>query len=226
MVIAAAESQTTYRCCVEDQRARAVQNALSHSRTAAGMLDSSSTAAKSSELLPGIDPTALAQRTMEQVRDAADECWHLLRCPLNHPQAWRLVDRVNEVVTAGVVRDGHRSRTMPASRLPYADPQRGAHLLDELAREWVLVEGRSSPVDAIHLAAFAVWVIDLYGHPFTDGCGKTATLISSFILARGGVSVPVYPSRGDFLAGAYHGDRMSWAHWSRWYSRLVGVGKA
>lgn len=207
---------------VDDNRERAVQNALGHSRTARGVLDVTSTAAKAQQVVTNLNPDSLSLRTTDQVRMAAVECWTLSETPLDRGEAvLAVIDRTNGLITSGIVLDGLRYRTSP-SRHPYADPDRAVKLLYQFTETWADFEAGHSNSTAVDLAAFAVWVIDLYGHPFTDGCGKTGSLIAAMILDRAKVRVPIYPERSEFIESAYRRGRLSWSRWHSSFVALVG----
>ena len=56
--------------------------------------------------------------------------------------------------------------------------------------------------DPVEVAAFAEYFINRRGHFFSDGCGKIAMLISSFILIRNDMRIPEYRSREEYYSVA------------------------
>jgi hypothetical protein len=201
-------------------RRQAVENALAHSRTAAGVVDVSSTPSKAQAMLVGGGDLS-ADETAARVERAADRCWSVGREPFGFSKAVvDHIDAVNRELTDGVVKAGSRYRIEQSDKYPYASPARARSALSVLGGLWVDAERRGDPKEAIDLAAFAVWVVDLWAHPYTDACGRTANIVSAFALARFDVAVPTMPPRDVTIAAAYEGDRLSWRGWRRFFAGL------
>jgi hypothetical protein len=207
----------------DEGRLRATKNALAGSRTAAGELDVRATRLKASEMTTELAPVELSARTLHNVTAAVELCW--AGEPTSADTTMQLIEAVNLQLVDDLLVGTSIRRSSVSERFPYASPERAGVLLRQLAEIWPKyeVQRRRRPRDAAALAAYITWVVDLYGHPFVDGCGKTAALLSGFALDRAGVKVPLMPGRADVIAAAYYRGSPSWSHWCRWYVRLVGV---
>jgi hypothetical protein len=201
-------------------RERIKRNLHTLSRTlASGIVSTASTPGKA-EMLASADATAANVRRMTE--DNAAAALDLIEDLLANPRApldlRAVVERVNAIFTRGVLKTGSLYRTHdPSSEVPYLP----AAAIPEYAASFYKTTERS-PAPAAERAAYAIWGIDLRGHLFADGCGKTATVISGFILSRSGCTIPLYSSRDAYYAAPYGASgAMSWRAWRTYFISMT-----
>lgn len=183
-----------------------------------GTIDSASSPEKVGALDPALeDPSRTRMIAETNVATALDFVESQLRQSRVHSDVGSIVVEVNTILTRGIVVAGALYRTHePVTGIPYIPasevPQYAAKTFH------IFRHSRALPVP---LAAFSIWAIDLRGHLFSDGCGKTALIVSSYLLRREGCHVPLIPSRSGYYSGPYGEDgNMSWPKWLRYYSSL------
>ncbi|MDB4951450.1 MAG: hypothetical protein JWM27_4099 [Gemmatimonadetes bacterium] len=130
-----------------------------------------------------------------------------------------VTEEINAIFGCGVLKPGLLYRKNdPASGFPYLP----AAAILEYAAFFYRMGGQSTAGD-VDVAAWAIWAIDLRGHLFADGCGKTATLVSGLILARAGLTIPLYTSRDAYYAAPYAmSGAMSWRAWRAYFISITG----
>lgn len=206
---------------VEAGRDRAVSNALRHSRSANGLIDLSSTPSKARVVRTSTE-AASPDAVQEAVNAAVTHCWNDRYKEFSDATSVvELVNQVNHLLTSGTVDVSDQFRTEASPRYPYESPGRARASLDLLGELWVAAERRADDVELVDLAALATWVIDLWGHPYTDACGRTANIISAFALDRAGKPVPMVERRQSAIAAAYERGMLSWRRWRAYYAALV-----
>lgn len=194
------------------------------SRTASGgRVDTSSAPEKAGIVRPlGAEDTRVS--ASRNINEAVAGCARVLIEPLSVAADWRVVvEDLNRSLTRGLV-DGpiHRSFDS-ASGLPYIPAHRvppySAALYRLLATcETRIVTGDRPRADAIRLAAVATWAVDLRGHLFADGCGRTGLVLSAFILARHDHPLPRFRSRQAYYNGAYCKGQLSGRAWTAFFA--------
>jgi hypothetical protein len=190
-------------------RHRLEQNLRILSRTLSTRIVSTASTPGKAELLIAAESSADdIRRTTEANLAASLDLVEELLAKRNVPLDLRAAsEQVNTIFARGILKSSspYRSRD-PASEFPYIP----AVAVPEYAAFFYRAAG-SSPASAEEIAAWAVWAIDLRGHIFADGCGKTATVVSGLILARADRPVPLYPARDIYYATPYsRSGAMSW----------------
>ena len=110
--------------------------------------------------------------------------------------------QIAECTNSGIVKPDKLFRSgADSTQFPYAKIKDLKELWAWFCRELfhMLAETGKDPVE---VAAFAEYFINRRGHFFSDGCGKIAMLISSFILIRNDMNIPKYRSREEYYSTA------------------------
>ena len=172
------------------------RNLMNMSRTAHGAVDTSasSTKAEALNISSGEEAANLAKngfdRAIETVYDAR-------KTEFATPNELRsFVENIAATVNGGILKDGILIRSGEDSdKYPYVRIVNLPEAMDHFYQDFY-TKLQNPNTDPVELAAFAEYNIDLTGHFFADGCGKTAKAISSFILMRANHKLPDY-SRGE-----------------------------
>lgn len=190
-------------------------NVLQISRTLQrGVLDASAASEKAS-LLTNDPPSSIKQVAASNLTAAINIIASSLRHNPQPLDARDVTERINRTLTHDLLTPHTLYRSHNSPHLPYiafCDIPAYATMAYR-----VIDCGRASPTA---LSAFAIWAIDFRGHLFSDGCGKTAILVSALLLARAGHPIPRLPTRAVYYAAPYDGERLSWKKWLAAYSEL------
>ena len=176
---------------VETYLQDAKRNLLAMSRTAQGVVDTSASA-KKSESMTGVSGEAAADLAKQNFETAIREAYNNKERKFESPEDLRkFVDGLAATVNSGIVKEGSLIRSSDSEKYPYA---RIANLENYMNKFYQgLYERVQNPeADPIESAAFAEFGIDFAGHFFADGCGKTAKVVSSFMLMRHNHKLPEY----------------------------------
>ena len=176
---------------VETYLQDAERNLLAMSRTARGVVDTSASA-KKAESMTGVSGEAAADLAKQNFETAIREAYDNKERKFESPNDLRgFVEGLAATVNSGIVKEGNLIRTSDSEKYPYA---RIANLENYMNKFYQgLFERIQNPeADPIESAAFAEFGIDFAGHFFADGCGKTAKVISSFMLMRHNHELPEY----------------------------------
>jgi hypothetical protein len=200
-------------------RERVARNLRTLSRTlATGRVSTASTPGKAETLTLAVTEDDVRRATESNATAALDFVEELIADPGAPLDLRAAAEQVNAIFARGVLKAGSLYRRHdPAPGVPYL----AAAAISEYAAFFYQAAGRSAAPVA-EVAAWAVWAIDLRGHLFADGCGKTATVISELILARAGRTIPLYSSRDAYYAAPYGGSgAMSWRAWRAYFISMT-----
>ncbi|MBQ7040624.1 hypothetical protein IJN73_00965, partial [Candidatus Saccharibacteria bacterium] len=172
------------------------RNLMSMSRTAHGTIDTSAstTKAEAMNVTSGEDAASLAKNGFNR---AIETAYDARKTEFANPNELRsFVENIATTVNGGILKDGVLIRSGEDSdKYPYV---RIANLPEAMIRFYqeFYAKLQNPNTDPVELAAFVEYNIDLSGHFFADGCGKTAKVVSSFVLMRANHKLPNY-SRGE-----------------------------
>ena len=176
----------------EQYRKDANRNLMEMSRTAHDTIDvlASSTKAESIEVDKNANVADLALNGFDRAIDMAYEAKdHHFESPA---ELRKFVETVAMTVNGGIVKDGMLIRSGEDSdKYPYTRISDLPNAMDSFYGQ-LLARIDNPDADPVETAAFVEYGIDLTGHFFSDGCGKTAKAISSFVLMRQNHKLPDY----------------------------------
>lgn len=167
------------------------RNLMAMSRTAQGVVDTSASAAKI-DSMTGISGDAAANLAQSNFESAINTAFDNKDREFDSPEDLRsFVESLALQVNDGIVKDGSLIRSSDSDKYPYV---RIANLESQMDKFYNgLYERTKNPdADPVESAAYAEFGIDFAGHFFADGCGKTAKVVSSYMLMRRGHSLPEY----------------------------------
>lgn len=167
------------------------RNLLAMSRTAQGVVDTSASA-KKAESMTGVSGEAAADLAKQNFETAIREAYDNKERQFESPENLRgFIEGLAATVNSGIVKEGNLIRTSDSDKYPYV---RIANLENYMNKFYQgLFERIQDPeADPVESAAFAEFGIDFGGHFFADGCGKTAKVVSSFMLMRHNHKLPEY----------------------------------
>ena len=167
------------------------RNLMAMSRTAQGVVDTSASA-KKAESMTGVSGETAADLAKQNFETAIREAYNNREKEFESPEDLRsFIEGLAATVNSGIVKEGNLIRTSDSEKYPYARIANLEDYMDKFYRE--LYERIQDPkADPIESAAFAEFGIDFGGHFFADGCGKTAKVVSSFVLMRHDHKLPEY----------------------------------
>ena len=171
--------------------ADAKRNLMAMSRTARGVVDTSASKEKA-DSMTGITGVEAADIAKDNFAAAITEAYEYRKHQFESPEELRaFVETLAEQVNDGIVKEGSLIRTSDSQKYPYV---RIANLEKEMDKFYDgLFERVNDPeADPVEAAAYAEFGIDFSGHFFADGCGKTAKVVSSYMLMRAGHKLPEY----------------------------------
>ena len=176
---------------VETYLQDAERNLLAMSRTAQGVVDTSASA-KKIESMTGVSGEAAADLAKQNFEIAIREAYNNKEREFESPEDLRrFINGLATTVNSGIVKEGSLIRSSDSEKYPYVRIANLENYMDKFYQG--LYERVQNPeADPIESAAFAEFGIDFAGHFFADGCGKTAKVVSSFILMRHNHKLPEY----------------------------------
>ncbi|MBO7131973.1 Fic family protein [Candidatus Saccharibacteria bacterium] len=188
---------------VETYLQDANRNLLAMSRTARGVVDTSASAEKAKSMtdISGETAADLAKQNFETaIREAYDKKEKNFESP---EDLRSFIEGLATTVNSGIVKEGNLIRTSDSEKYPYARIANLENYMNKFYQE--LYDRIQNPeADPIEAAAFAEFGIDFGGHFFADGCGKTAKIVSSYILMRHNHKLPEYKGGRD----AYYANQL------------------
>lgn len=126
-------------------------------------------------------------------------------------------------ITCGVLREGTLYRDEDSPKYPYI---KVSELSRQIEKFYTTLFSRLNKEDPFVLAAWIIYNLDLKGHYFADGCGKTALALSSYVLMRKNKKLPNIKTREDYYAHASvksageRLNRVSLKKWEKYYCSL------
>lgn len=120
-----------------------------------------------------------------------------------------LVVSVNRELTWDVSTSPGAFRDFDSERFPYLSARLIPEFFDEFVTSLAETLTSRDPSAAESAAAVARvhWDVNVYGHLFADGCGRTATVVAAWAYWLGQGMIPRLPPRGDYLSLAGAGSR-------------------
>ena len=176
---------------VETYLQDASRNLLAMSRTAQGVVDTSASAEKA-ESMTGVSGETAADLAKQNFETAIREAYENKERRFESPEDLRnFIEGLAETVNSGIVKEGSLIRASDSNKYPYVRIANLENYMDKFYQG--LYERVQDPeADPVESAAFAEFGIDFGGHFFADGCGKTAKIVSSFVLMRHNHKLPEY----------------------------------
>ena len=193
-------------------------NLINTSRTARGASDTSA-----SELKPGLTTAGdkLKEKTVENFERAIELVWkEKYHTFLSEPELREFVEQIAGVISEGLLqKDQNLFRTWE-TRLKHQTKSESIErdfesFVGELFRQM-----HSVHADGHKIAAFIEQRLDSRVHPFTDGCGRTAKILSAWIMARYHLPLPQWTSREEY----YDHIEKDLQEWEQYYkSHVEGI---
>ena len=169
----------------------AERNLLAMSRTARGIVDTSASA-KKAESMTGVSGETAADLAKQNFETAIREAYNNREREFESPDDLRkFIESLAATVNSGIVKEGNLIRNSDSEKYPYARIANLENYMDKFY-QGLYKRVQNPEADPIESAAFAEFGIDFGGHFFADGCGKTAKVVSSFILMRHNHKLPEY----------------------------------
>ena len=176
---------------IEAYLSDAERNLMAMSRTARGVVDTSASANKA-ESMTGVTGEAAADLAKQNFKNAIREAYENKDRNFESPKELQgFIESLASTVNSGIVKEGSLIRTSDSDTKPYVRVNNLENYMDKFYQG--LFERTQNPeADPVESAAFAEFGIDFAGHFFADGCGKTAKVVSSFMLMRHNHKLPEY----------------------------------
>ena len=107
----------------------------------------------------------------------------------------------NRRVTSALTRNPGEFRRFDADRHRYAPAATVPRLFDEFADvvNGYLAADRLDDREVHRMLAATHWSVNLHGHFFADGCGRTAVVYGAWLYWHGRGTVPRLPERAEYL---------------------------
>ena len=175
----------------EQYMSDAKRNLMAMSRTAQGIVDTSASA-KKADSMTGISGEAAASTAQTNFETAINVAFDSKDRVFESPDDLRaFVEGLALQINDGIVKEGSLIRSSDSDKYPYV---RVANLGEQMDKFYQgLYDRIQDPnADPIESAAYAEFGIDFAGHFFADGCGKTAKVVSSYMLVRHNHPLPEY----------------------------------
>lgn len=210
----------------------AMRNLRATSRTANGVLDTSSTPGKEDQMT-GVSAKHAATLAKENYEGVVRGIYDRLdEIPQDGPTMAAFIDGTAEAVNEGIVKPGSILRTndtkIPAQTAAADLPAAHAQFSDEMAER--LADPSADPVET---AAWIEWRSNFIDHFWSDGVGKTSKALAAIPLMRAGLPLPNYPSNREYFSyspkervdpngggQAYLGP--DWERFNAFYHTMVG----
>lgn len=167
------------------------------SRTARGKVDTSASADKAEKMMDDLNPEQAADRATGNFREALEIIFRNKDMKLTSPQELRtFVESIAKLVNKGITKENILIRSgVDSTKFPYTKVAELEGAMNQFYTE--LFEKINDPkADPVEMAAWIEYRVDLVDHFFADGCGKTAKLVSSWVLMRSGRELPDYSRSG------------------------------
>ncbi|MEI7792584.1 MAG: hypothetical protein WCI57_03835 [Candidatus Berkelbacteria bacterium] len=177
--------------------AEAMRNLDNTSRTAKGTVNVSASPDKAAKMQEGLTGESAAELAKNNFQEAIRTAYENKQSQFESPDELRqFVESIAATVNKGIIKEGTLIRSGEDSpKYPYT---RIADLPNRMEKFYEEFEDRlkNPKEDPKSLAAWVEYKIDLSDHFFGDGCGKTAKLISSWVMMRAEKNLPDYTMGG------------------------------
>jgi len=181
-----------------DKFLRSIKNT---SRTFEGELNVSASKDKSRLVNSLISKEDLVKITKNNVVKAFDFAYDNKNLLLSSPQALKdFIDRVARIVNRGIINDEQfiiRSRSN-SHKYFYVNTKYVIKFYKSFVSQ-VYKKLNNPEISPVDLAAWIEWNIDFCGHIFSDGCGRIAKVLSTWLLLRTNSDLPDYGNGQDGL---------------------------
>lgn len=221
---------------LEDYKEQAFRNIELMSRTMKGVLDTTASDDKAEKMITisGEELITQARGNFSKAIALAFENKDIFLTSSDQVQGF--VELIAVQINKGVLKEGSLIRSgLDSEKYPYTRINDLSNRIEEFYK--LLLDGISNGVDPVELAAFIEYRIDLTDHFFGDGCGKTAKVISSWILMKNDMDLPDYTQKGKIKDGevrdAYYNnapktipgtntqkEEKEWEAWLKYYQTL------
>ncbi len=180
---------------------QAIANMAATSRTKKGVSDTSSSADKPALATTG---QVLADQATKNFEEAIEMVWGSRSIDLSSPEDLRRwVEMLAAIVSNGLLPAGQGMYRTWATKFAM---QTMPDQLDAEMENFYLQFGFRGPfVDPVETAAWVEHKLDARIHPFADGCGRTAKLVSAWVLLRANHPLPAWDSRERYLESLIQG---------------------
>lgn len=181
---------------LEDYLTASRRNLLQMSRTARGNLDLSASADKQAKMASGITgekAAGIAAQNYDKAISFAYDQRH--QSFANSSELRGFFEKLSSIVNDGILQSEYLIRNgADSTKYPYTRVADLEKAMEEFYRALYAYIDR--PENPKITAAFIEWNIDLRGHFFGDGCGKSAKACSSWLLMRHNAELPDYTGNG------------------------------
>lgn len=204
-----------------------LKNLLKTSRTAQGVVDVSASKEKADKIVKGLTADTAKSETVKNYQEVIEWLWDNVRkrklvidyyvdgdSKAPRDINVKIVDKINAMLTKGVVVEGQQFRTDDSEKYPYTLLKykekardhfaiQAVKLFQAQALGWGPESNRYQIVpgvtDDISFAAWMEWRINLTDHFYADGVGKTSKAMATLVLMRGDKPLPDYPDNKEFF---------------------------
>lgn len=171
-----------------------LKNIENTSRTYSGDLDISASPDKKGKLNTGLLSKQVSNLAIKNLKDAFEFVYNNRNLMVyNEAILKQFISEVAWRSNKGLIRDkvsllrvGDNSH-----KYNYVNTADVTGFYDAFARE-LFLKVKNIDIDPVETAAWIEWNIDFSGHLFSDGCGRVAKLISSWLLMRCDLNLPDY----------------------------------
>jgi len=190
-----------------DYALAALTNLENTSRTAKGTVDVSASADKAEKMAKGLTSENAADLAKNNFISALGNAYENKDHEFETPNELReFVESIASTINQGITKEGILIRQGEDSpKYPYT---RVAELEGRMQQfyEELFTRIKNPKEDPVALAAWVEYKIDLSDHFFADGCGKTAKLLSSWVMMRAGKNLPDYTMHGKIPTEKVRGE--------------------
>lgn len=176
-----------------------LKNIEGTSRTYSGNLDTTASPDKEAKLNTELSPEEVADLTANNLIDTFEFVYGNKDLMIyNETILKQFISEVAWRSNKGLIRDKASLLRVGdnSQKYNYVDTANVAEFYDAFVGE-LLLKVEDIDADPIETAAWIEWNIDFSGHLFSDGCGRVAKLVSSWLFMRRDLSLPDY-KKGAF----------------------------
>ncbi|MBU3720549.1 MAG: hypothetical protein FGM22_07285 [Burkholderiaceae bacterium] len=188
------------------------RNLMQTSRTAKGVVDVSASKGKAEKIVQGLTSERAASLSQDNYEKAVRYLWTIRNKRFETPaEITELCDKVNQIVTAGVVKEGELLRTDDSEKYPYILAKDIDKAREDFSKDFMQALKQfdtqvwtdlAYPTMAVRFAAWVEWRVNLVDHVYADGVGKTSKALAAYVLMRLGMPLPEYRDNKEFFSYA------------------------
>lgn len=169
---------------------QAMNNLTKTSRTAKGVIDTTSSFGKAA-LISRINEGRVAELVAKNFESVIRQLYKKRYDNFNDPtQVGQLLDSINLQINLGITKTGVLLRVEDSSKFPYTKVEDIPLARDQFSKEFAR-KLSDSFADPIETAAWVEWRINR-DHVYADGCGKTQRAFAALVLMRANLPLPIY----------------------------------